>query len=95
MIIIYEPASKAVLRHDQITQDAIDANFIAAGENYDPVIYHPTEDKAALYVRITEAIYYQEMPIKALDFSIFFSAQELAKALPELPADWISESLNQ
>jgi hypothetical protein len=95
MIIIYEPASKAVIRHDQITQDAIEANFIAAGENYNPVVYHPTEDKAALQVVITEAIYYQDLPIKALDFSIFFSAQELAKALPELPADWISESINE
>lgn len=83
--IIYEPASKAAVRRDMITNDAGDANFLTGDAAYNEVVYHPTEDKAALPVIIIDPIYYQGFPVQGLDFSIFFTAQEIARAIEKLP----------
>ena len=59
MYVIYEPASKAEIRLQQITEDAQAANFLPAGSQYSDIISHPIEDKAAIPVIITESVYYQ------------------------------------
>lgn len=89
--VIYSPASKAEVRHEQITEDAIEANFLDENSVYESVIYHPTEDKAALLILITEGFYYNDMPVKSLDFGIFFTSQERAKAVDNLPSDWFDD----
>ena len=86
--IIYTPASKAEIRHSQITEDAKEANFLPEDGLYSDIIYHPTDDKAAIEIIITEGIYYNDTPIKSLDFGIFFTDNERAKAVDELPSDW-------
>jgi len=86
--VIYEPATKAAIRYVQITEDATDANFLNNGEQYVDVIYHPTENKAALPIIVIEPIYYNGMPTQKYDFGIFFTPQEVAKSIEELPEDW-------
>ena len=86
--IIYEPAYNVDVRHWQITNDARNANFLSITEEYENIIIHPTEDKAALPVINLESVYYKSFPTQAFNFEIFFTAQELAKAVNELPADW-------
>lgn len=86
--IIYNLPYDADIRHWQITRDAIMAGFLQPGMHYDPVIYHPQEDLAALPIIKTEGVYYQDAALPSVDFSIFFTAQELAGATNELLADW-------
>jgi hypothetical protein len=95
MYIVYEPADKAIVRQQQITEDAQAANLLHEELAYEYLTMHPTEDKAALQVIITEGIYYNHLPIPSINYSIFFTAQELARAVPELTADWRSEPNNQ
>jgi len=92
--IIYEPATKAEIRHKQITDDAIEANFLLDGELYDAIIYHPSQDKSAIPIIKIEPIYYNGMPTQGLDFGIFFTSQERAKAVESLPEDWNQTSNN-
>ena len=93
MIVIYTPASKAEIRRNIITDDARTANFLPESMEYDPVIFHPTEDKAALpivnmeHVRIALGVY-----TEAVNFSIFFTENERAGAVETLPADWNQEN---
>lgn len=90
MIVIYSPASRAEIRHTQVTHDAQEANFLPEGIPYNAVIFHPTEDKAALPIEVTPAIYYNDEPIRSYDFGIFFTEQEKAGAVAELTADWFN-----
>ena len=91
--IIYTPASKAEIRYSQITEDAKEANFLPEDGLYNDIIYHPTDDSAALEIVFNEGIYYNDMPVKSLDFGIFFTDNERAKALLELPNDWLINNI--
>jgi len=90
--VIYEPATKAEIRYNQITEDAIDANFLSVGEQYTEIIYHPTEDRAALFVQDIKAIYYQGLPTQGYNYEIFFTLQEMARAVDNLPDDWYTNN---
>jgi len=89
--VIYEPAIKAEIRHQQITDDARYANFLPEGMIYDDIIYHPTDDKAAIIIVKLEPIYYQDMPTQGYNFEIFFTRQESARSITTLSSDWIKE----
>jgi len=88
--IIYDTAAKAEIRYTQINEDATDANFITDGDTYAEIIYHPTEDKAAIPIYIIEPVYYQGIPTKGYNYEIFFTQQELARCVTELSNDWFS-----
>jgi hypothetical protein len=90
--VIYTSQNKAALRHWQLTDDARQANFLNHDEEYRPVINHPTEDKAAIEIVLENAVYIVGLPTRKYDFEIFFTAQEVARAVPEMPADWFPES---
>ena len=90
--VIYTSKNKAALRHWQLNDDARQANFLNPDEAYRPVINHPTEDIAAIEIVLEEAVYIVGLPTHKYDFEIFFTAQEVARAVPELSADWFPES---
>lgn len=90
--IIYTPSSKALVRHEQITEDAIAAGFLNNGEKYDAVLQHPMEDRAAIEVVVMEPIYYQGLPTQRYDYSIFFTPQEIARSVDVLPEDWFENN---
>jgi len=86
--VIYEPASRGRVRQRQITNDAREANFLTNYETYEAAINHPIEDKSAVPVINIEAIYYQGIPTQNYNFEIFFTQQEIARAIDNLPSDW-------
>lgn len=88
MYIIYNSVEKAVSRLNDITDDARAANFIAPDDTYSFIDYHPTEDKAAIKIIVSEPVYVDDLPTIRLDFGIFFTAMEKARVIAELPEDW-------
>jgi len=87
--VVYEPAYKAGLRHTQITDEAQAANMLKKPEAYRQVIYHPTQDKAAIeVVNIIPVQLSLGKYTEALNFEPFFSEMELNRKVAELPADW-------
>jgi hypothetical protein len=90
--VIYSTKSKARFRRWQLTDDARQANFLNPDEEYRQLFNHPIEDKAAIEVVIEEPVYINGLPTRKYDFSIFFTAQENARAIDELSADWFPES---
>lgn len=91
--VLYPSKSSARFRRWFLTGDARLANFIGPEEDYFEVINHPTEDKAAIEVVMLPSIYIDGLPTPKYDFSIFFTAQELARVVSDLPADWYPEIL--
>lgn len=87
--VIYTSKRKAEQRHLMITDDARQANFLLAAEPYRSIIYHPTEDKAAIEVVLEDSTYVNNLPTPKYDYSIFFTDQEKARIVCELPAGWI------
>jgi hypothetical protein len=94
--IIYTPASKAELRHQILTEDAIASNFLQVGQEYEPLIYHPTEDAAAIsYVPRSEyvpGIQTNSGFIPNFPFFTLLSDMDRARSVEVLPEDW---NLNQ
>jgi vacuolar-type H+-ATPase subunit D/Vma8 len=89
--VIYQSRLKAEQRREQLTDDARQANFLMADEDYREIYYHPTKDLAAIEVVFEPSISMRGIPTQKYDFSIFFTAQELARAVTEFPRDWVPE----
>lgn len=89
--VIYTSKKKAAARRDMITDDARVSGFLNPTEQYEAVINHPTEDKAALPILVLDPIYYNGLPTQRFDYSVFFTDMEKAGAVDELPADWYTE----
>lgn len=89
--LIYEPAYKAAIRSEQITEAAQEDGFLTKSQKYiGEIITHPTENKAALEVIVTTGgVYDNSLPIMPINFGVYFTAHELeAKAISSLPEDW-------
>lgn len=90
--VIFLTKAKAYQRHETLTDDARQANFLTPTEFYKAIIEHPTEDKAAIEVVLEPSVYIKGLPTQKYDYSIFFTAQELARAVVDLPEGWILQN---
>ncbi|MFL9845450.1 hypothetical protein [Flavobacterium rhizosphaerae] len=88
--IIYDKISTAQMRHQILTDDAINAGYLPQGVEYLPLIMHPTMDKAAIEYENTQGVTNPDGTtlVAPVNLEGLFTGQELARQVDILPEDW-------
>jgi hypothetical protein len=91
--VIYESKQAAIARELELTASGIKSNFFPEGEKYDIgglVIFHPTEDKAAIEIykfcgMVTPLSQDDLLPC---NYEPLFTEDEQARKMEVLTPDW-------